>query len=235
MCLIKQNIEQIRKLLPSDITLIAVSKTKPTDDIMQAYQVGHRIFGENKAQEMKVKQAILPKDIEWHFIGHLQDNKVKYIAEYVTMIHSVDSLKLLSSINKYAIKYSRTIDCLFEINISNEDSKFGLSEDEVEQILQSEEYKSLANIRICGVMGIGSITDDREQTRKEFKNLKNIFDNLKQQYFIDKDYFKEISMGMTGDWDIAVEEGATMVRIGSKIFGKRNVAKIIANVILDSI
>ncbi|MBO6118100.1 MAG: YggS family pyridoxal phosphate-dependent enzyme [Bacteroidales bacterium] len=219
------NIENIRKEIPQGVTLIAVSKTKPEEDIMQAYSCGQRVFGENKAQELKQKHADLPEDIQWHFIGHLQENKIKYIINFVTLIHSVDSLKLLKEINKRAATCQRTVDCLFEMDISHEESKFGLSEKEVYSILQSEEYKQLNNIRICGVMGVGSITDDPNQTRKEFKELKNIFNNLKQTFFQDKDYFKEISMGMTGDYPIAIEEGATLIRIGSKIFGARDYSK----------
>ncbi len=223
---IQQSIENIRKEIPENVTLIAVSKTKPNEDLMQAYDYGQRIFGENKAQEMKQKHIDLPKDILWHFIGHLQENKIKYIIDYVTMIHSIDSLKLLQQVNKHAAKVNRIVDCLFEIDINNEESKFGLSENEVKDILNSEEFKELNNVRICGVMGIGSITDDREITRKEFKNLKNIFISLKNDFFEDKPYFKEISMGMTHDYDIAIQEGATLIRIGSKIFGARNYTKV---------
>ncbi len=223
---IQQSIENIRKEIPENVTLIAVSKTKPNEDLMQAYDCGQRVFGENKAQEMKQKHVDLPKDILWHFIGHLQENKIKYIIDYVTMIHSIDSLKLLKEVNKHAVKVNRIVDCLFEIDINNEESKFGLSENEVRDILNSEEFKELNNVRICGVMGIGSITDDREITREEFKNLKNIFTSLKNDFFEDKPYFKEISMGMTHDYDIAIQEGATLIRIGSKIFGARDYTKV---------
>ncbi|MGP1515047.1 MAG: YggS family pyridoxal phosphate-dependent enzyme [Bacteroidales bacterium] len=218
---IKTNIQQIKKTLPNSVNLIAVSKTKPNNDILQAYEYGQRIFGENKAQELKQKYEDLPKDIQWHFIGHLQENKIKYIISYITLIHSIDSLKLLKQVNHQAQKHNRIVDCLFEIDISHEESKFGLSEQEVCCILDSDDYKILNNIRMCGVMGIGSITDDREQTRKEFKELKKIFIRVKEKYFADKNSFKEISMGMTHDYDIAIEEGATMIRIGSKIFGDR--------------
>ena len=223
---IQQSIENIRKEIPENVTLIAVSKTKPNEDLMQAYDCGQRVFGENKAQEMKQKHVDLPKDILWHFIGHLQENKIKYIIDYVTMIHSIDSLKLLKEVNKHAVKVNRIVDCLFEIDINNEESKFGLSENEVRDILNSEEFKELNNVRMCGVMGIGSITDDREITREEFKNLKNIFTSLKNDFFEDKPYFKEISMGMTHDYDIAIQEGATLIRIGSKIFGARDYTKV---------
>ncbi len=222
---IQENIEQIRNSIPSNVTLIAVSKTKPNEDIMQAYNCGQRIFGENKAQELKVKHETLPKDIQWHFIGHLQENKIKYIIDYVAIIHSVDSLKLLKEINKQALKHNRIVDCLLEIDISHEASKFGLRKEEVEILLDSEDYKQLNNIRLCGVMGVGSITDKREQTKKEFRELKEIFLSIKEKYFRDKDFFKEISMGMTHDYDIAIEEGSTMIRIGSKIFGERNYNK----------
>ena len=218
------NINAIKAQLPKSVTLIAVSKTKPEADIMQAYNGGQRVFGENKAQEMKQKHENLPEDIQWHFIGHLQENKIKYIINYVTMIHSVDSLKLLAEINKRAAMCNRTVDCLFEMDISHEASKFGLSQEELCTLLESETFKTFGNVRICGLMGIGSITQDRNQTRKEFKELREMFVCIKEKYFADKPYFKEISMGMTGDYDIAVEEGATFVRIGSKIFGQRNYA-----------
>lgn len=224
---IKENIKQIKDSIPENVTLIAVSKTKPNEDLMEAYSVGQRIFGENKAQEMRQKHEDLPKDIIWHFIGHLQENKIKYIISYVSLIHSVDSLKLLKEINKHALKNNRVVDCLFEMDISKEESKFGLSQQEVMDILESEDYKELNNVRICGVMGIGSITEDRQQTRKEFKELKEIFTFLKEKYFEDKDYFKEISMGMTHDYDIAIEEGATLIRIGSKLFGQRDYSKTV--------
>ena len=219
---IQENLDNIRKDIPEGVTLIAVSKTKPEDDLMQAYNNSQRVFGENKAQEMKVKHENLPKDIQWHFIGHLQENKIKYIISYVSLIHSIDSLKLLIQVNKKALKINRVVDCLFEIDISHEESKFGFSLEQVESLLNTQEYKDLQNVRICGVMGVGSITDNKEQTRKEFKNLKSIFDTLKAKYFADKEYFKEISMGMSGEYKIAIEEGSTIVRIGSKIFGKRN-------------
>ncbi|MBR1625954.1 MAG: YggS family pyridoxal phosphate-dependent enzyme [Bacteroidales bacterium] len=222
---IEENIKNIKSSIPSNVTLIAVSKTKPEEDLIAAYNCGQRAFGENKAQEMKRKHENLPEDIQWHFIGHLQENKIKYIISYVTLIHSVDSLKLLKEINKYALKNNRKVDCLFEIDISKEESKFGLTYKEVCGILDSEDYKQLDNIRICGVMGIGSITDDREQTRKEFKELRDIFIDLKNKYFANEEHFKEISMGMTHDYEMAIEEGATIIRIGSKIFGARDYSK----------
>lgn len=222
---IQDNLLKIKQSIPSNVTLIAVSKTKPVEDILQAYQVGQRVFGENKAQEMKEKYAILPKDIQWHMIGHLQENKVKYIVPFVSMIHSVDSLKILLAINKRAVLCNRVIDCLFEMDISHEESKFGLSMEELSTLLSSDEYKQMQNVRICGLMGIGSITDDREQTRKEFHALKNMFLEIKQKFFANSEYFSQISMGMSSDYDLAIQEGSTMVRIGSDIFGARNYNK----------
>lgn len=219
---VKDNLLKIRQTIPSNVTLIAVSKTKPTEDILEAYQAGQRIFGENKAQEMKEKYALLPKDIQWHMIGHLQENKVKYIVPFVSMIHSVDSLKILLAINKRALLCNRVVDCLFEMDISHEESKFGLSMEELVSILSSDEYKQMENIRICGLMGIGSITEDKEQTRKEFRTLKEMFLEIKQKFFSNSEYFSQISMGMSSDYDLAIQEGSTMVRIGSNIFGARN-------------
>lgn len=219
---VKDNLLKIRQSIPSNVTLIAVSKTKPAEDILEAYQTGQRVFGENKAQEMKEKYALLPKDIQWHMIGHLQENKVKYIVPFVSMIHSVDSLKILLAINKRALLCNRVVDCLFEMDISHEESKFGLSMEELISILSSEEYKQMANVRICGLMGIGSITEDKEQTRKEFRTLKEMFLEIKQKFFSNSEYFSQISMGMSSDYDLAIQEGSTMVRIGSSIFGARN-------------
>lgn len=219
---VKDNLLKIRQSIPSNVTLIAVSKTKPAEDILEAYQTGQRVFGENKAQEMKEKYALLPKDIQWHMIGHLQENKVKYIVPFVSMIHSVDSLKILLAINKRALLCNRVVDCLFEMDISHEESKFGLSMEELISILSSEEYKQMENIRICGLMGIGSITEDKEQTRKEFHTLKEMFLEIKQKFFSNSEYFSQISMGMSSDYDLAIQEGSTMVRIGSNIFGARN-------------
>lgn len=219
---VKDNLLKIQQSIPSNVTLIAVSKTKPAEDILEAYQAGQKVFGENKAQEMKEKYALLPKDIQWHMIGHLQENKVKYVVPFVSMIHSVDSLKILLTINKRALLCNRVVDCLFEMDISHEESKFGLSMEELISILSSEEYKQMANVRICGLMGIGSITEDREQTRKEFRTLKEMFLEIKQKFFSNSEYFSQISMGMSSDYDLAIQEGSTMVRIGSNIFGARN-------------
>ncbi len=211
-----------KNLQKNNVKLIAVSKTKPVDAILELYQSGQKIFGENKAQELKNKYDFLPKDIEWHFIGHLQSNKIKFIAHFISLIHSVDSLKLLQEINKHALRCERVIDCLLQFHIAEEETKFGLSMDEAETLLKSPEFKTLKNIRICGVMGMASFTDDTVQVRKEFKSLKEIFDYIKERFFNSQEYFNEISMGMSGDYILAIEEGATMVRIGSLLFGKRD-------------
>ena len=220
--MIKENLNIVRATVPSNVTLIAVSKTKPVSDLQEAYDAGQRIFGENKALEMRDKHQVLPNDIQWHFIGHLQTNKIKYIAPFVTLIHAIDSLSLLESVNKEAVKNSRVIDCLLQFHIAQEDTKFGLDIEEAKALLESDSFKDLKNINIVGVMGMATFTDDADRVRNEFKNLKNIFDTLKENYFRDKDSFKEISMGMSDDYPIAIEEGATMVRVGSKIFGARN-------------
>ena len=220
--MIQENLNIVRATVPSDVTLIAVSKTKPVSDLQEAYDAGQRIFGENKALEMRDKYQELPKDIQWHFIGHLQTNKIKYIAPFVTLIHAIDSLPLLESVNKEAAKNNRIIDCLLQFHIAQEETKFGLDIEEAKSLLESESFKDLKNINICGVMGMATFTDDVVQVRNEFKNLKNIFETLKENYFKANDSFKEISMGMSDDYPIAIEEGATMVRVGSKIFGARN-------------
>jgi pyridoxal phosphate enzyme (YggS family) len=216
-----ENIEYFRKNIPPHVKLVAVSKTKPAEVIQEAYHTGHRIFGENKAQELFVKQPLLPKDIEWHFIGHLQTNKVKYITSFVNMIHSIDSLKLLSEVNKQALKFNRMIDCLMQFHIASEKTKFGLDYQEARDILNSANFKTLKNIRICGVMGMATYTRDVTVVRKEFRNLKSIFDKLKDKFFAENEYFSEISMGMSDDFKIAIEEGSTIVRIGSALFGDR--------------
>ncbi len=221
---IKDNIISYNNKINGNARLIAVSKTKPVEDLQQAYEAGQRLFGENKALEMRDKHEILPKDIKWHFIGHLQTNKVKYIAPFVELIHSVDSLNLLTYINKEAIKNNRIIDCLLQIDIAHEETKFGLEESEADALLSSEEFAKLENVRICGVMGIGSITDDKNKTKEEFHNLKEYFLKVKEKFFKSKTYFSEISMGMSEDFEIALEEGATLVRIGSSIFGARDYA-----------
>ena len=220
--MIKENLDIVRATVPSNVTLIAVSKTKPISDLQEAYDAGQRIFGENKALEMRDKHQALPDDIQWHFIGHLQTNKIKYIAPFVTLIHAIDSLSLLEAVNKEAAKNNRVIDCLLQFHIAQEETKFGLDMDEARAMLESESFKNLNNINICGVMGMATFTDDAAQVRDEFKNLKNIFETLKENYFKGNESFKEISMGMSDDYPIAIEEGATMVRVGSKIFGARN-------------
>lgn len=220
--MIKENLNIVRATVPSNVTLIAVSKTKPVSDLQEAYDAGQRIFGENKALEMRDKHQVLPDDIQWHFIGHLQTNKIKYIAPFVTLIHAIDSLSLLEAVNKEAVKNDRIIDCLLQFHIAQEETKFGLDIEEAKSLLESEIFKNLKNINICGVMGMATFTDNAAQVRNEFKNLKNIFETLKENYFKDNGSFKEISMGMSDDYPIAIEEGATMVRVGSKIFGARN-------------
>ncbi|MFP4664652.1 MAG: YggS family pyridoxal phosphate-dependent enzyme [Bacteroidales bacterium] len=219
---IKKNLKQIREEIPSDITLVAVSKTKPNEDIMLAYHEGQRIFGENKVQELMSKQPELPPDIDWHMIGHLQTNKVKYIAPWVGMIHSVDRMKLLRFINKEAKKQDRKIKCLLQFHIAEESTKFGLDLEQARKMLDSDEYKAMENVRICGVMGMATFTEDMNQVRREFNNLKSIFDRLKKEYFSSEDDFCEISMGMSNDYPVAIEEGSTMLRLGSTIFGARN-------------
>jgi pyridoxal phosphate enzyme (YggS family) len=215
-------LKELHNLLDnSAVSLVAVSKTKPAEDIKLLYNEGQRIFGENRVQEMTAKYDFLPKDIKWHFIGHLQSNKVKYIAPFVSLIHSVDSLSLLAEINRQAQKNNRVIDCLLQFHIASEDTKYGLDQEEAFQLLSSAEYTQLKNIRIIGVMGMASFTDDLSVVRNEFKMLKAVFNKLKIEFFAKEDGFKEISMGMSGDYRIAVEEGSTMIRIGSLLFGER--------------
>jgi PLP dependent protein len=218
---LSDRLQQIKAQLPPSVTLIAVSKTKPVSDIMEAYQAGQRHFGENRVQELLEKVNKLPTDIKWHLIGHLQTNKVKYIASFIQLIHSVDSLKLLETIDKEAASNNRIIDCLLQVYIAREETKFGLSDSELMQLIDSDKFKELKNIRIAGLMGMATFTDDMEQVRKEFAYLKNLFELVKQKYFIENPWFKEISMGMSGDYLIAIREGSTMVRIGSLIFGER--------------
>ena len=220
--MIKENLVNIKNSIPSHVTLVAVSKTKPNELIQEAYSSGQRIFGENKAQELKNKAEVLPKDIEWHFIGHLQSNKVKYIAPYASLVHSIDSLKLLKEVNKQALKNKRIIDCLLQFHIATEESKFGLSLEEAAELLTSNEFSSLKNIRVVGVMGMASFINSEEQVRSEFARLKQIFIELKNSFFKQSKIFKTISMGMSGDYKLAIEEGSTMVRVGSAIFGIRN-------------
>jgi len=212
----------LKELSTTNTTLVAVSKTKPSSSILEMYQKGQRIFGENRVQELTQKYEELPKDIKWHMIGHLQKNKVKYIASFIDVIHSVESISLLKEINKQALKHERKIKCLLQFKIAKEDSKFGLQKDEIQSFLESEEFLHFTNIEIVGVMGMATFTDDMEQVRDEFKELKLIFDDLKNNLFNSTTSFKEISMGMSGDYPLAIKEGSTMVRIGSLLFGKRN-------------
>ncbi|MBX2878082.1 MAG: YggS family pyridoxal phosphate-dependent enzyme [Saprospiraceae bacterium] len=211
----------LAELAETNTRLVAVSKTKPVEQILDMYHQGQRIFGENRVQELVEKQATLPKDIEWHAIGHLQTNKVKYICSFVSLIHSVDSLKLLREINKQAVRNERVIDCLLQIKIAAEDSKFGLSQADAKTLLGSEAFSQLQNVRIVGLMGMATFTDNIDQVRGEFQHLKTCFEELKTTFFSEQADFKEISMGMSGDYRIAQEEGSTMVRIGSLLFGAR--------------
>lgn len=219
---IAEQIKNITSSLPTTTRLIAVSKTKPAEDVQEAYNAGQRVFGENKALEMRDKHEALPKDIEWHFIGHLQTNKIKYIIPYVSLIHSIDSLNLLKEVNKEAAKKERRVDCLLQFHIAQEDTKFGLSYDEAVQLLSSEEYKQMENIRIVGVMGMATFTDNSDQVSAEFGSLRTIFDRLKKEYFSSVESFCELSMGMSDDYPLAIEQGSTLIRVGSAIFGKRN-------------
>ena len=217
-----KQLADIKKLLDEkSIKLIAVSKTKPVEDILEIYNAGHKIFGENKVQELTDKHEKLPKDIEWHMIGHLQSNKVKYIAPFVHLIHAVDSLKLLKVIDKEAGKNNRIINCLLQVKIAEEESKFGLEPKALKSLLDSGEFQSLKHIQIDGLMGMASNTGNETQGRNEFRNLKQLFDELKSTYYRSAPEFKELSMGMSGDYLIAIEEGSTMVRVGSLIFGAR--------------
>lgn len=214
-------LKEVQSKIPENVTLVAVSKTKPAEMILELYNSGQRVFGENKVQELCDKFEVLPKDIEWHLIGHLQTNKVKYIAPFVSLIHTVDSLKLLQEINKEASKNNRVINCLLQFHIAQEDTKFGLNFDEAEVILQSKEFVEMQNISVVGVMGMASFTDNKELIEDEFRTLYNYFHLIKSHYFKYNSDFKEISMGMSGDFEIAIEEGSTMVRVGSSIFGER--------------
>jgi pyridoxal phosphate enzyme (YggS family) len=219
---IAENINLVKANLPVQVQLIAVSKTKPAELLMEAYNHGQRAFGENKVQELVWKYEELPKDIEWHFIGHMQTNKVKYIVPFVHLIHGVDSFKLLKTIDAEAKKANRIIPCLLQFHIAEEETKFGLSLNEATDILNSEEFKLMKNTQVSGVMGMATYTNDENQIHKEFAHLKAIFDILKSGHFANAPEFKEISMGMSGDYQLAVEEGSTMVRIGSTIFGERS-------------
>nr|WP_294936856.1 YggS family pyridoxal phosphate-dependent enzyme [uncultured Flavobacterium sp.] len=214
---IQSNLQHIKATLPAHVTLVAVSKTKPVSELMEAYKAGQRIFGENKIQEMTGKWEQMPKDIEWHMIGHVQTNKVKYMAEYVSLIHGVDSLKLLMEINKQAEKHNRVIDCLLQVYIAEEESKFGFDDTELNELIAYEDFKNLKNVRVIGLMGMATFTENQEQIKKEFTHLKSVFDTLS----LENPQFTVLSMGMSGDYQLAIECGSTMVRIGSSIFGTR--------------
>lgn len=220
---ISKNLNNIKSQIPAKVTLVAVSKTKPVADLMKAYDAGQRIFGENKIQEMTDKWEVMPKDIEWHMIGHVQTNKVKYMAPYVSLIHGVDSLKLLQEINKQAAKNNRVIDCLLQVYIAEEESKFGLDEEELYEILNEIQHnkENYKNIKIVGLMGMATFTENQNQIEKEFKHLKTIFDKYKTLN-TEHCQLNTLSMGMSGDYQLAISCGSTMVRIGSSIFGTRN-------------
>lgn len=218
---VTDNLKQVLAGLPAGVRLVAVSKFHPNEAIEEAYATGQRIFGESKVQEMTGKYESLPKDIEWHFIGHLQTNKIKYMAPFVSMIHGIDSYKLLAEVNKQAAKAERTIDCLLQLHIAQEETKFGFSFDECREMLTAGEWKSLANIRICGLMGMATNTDSEEQIIREFRSLHNFFEEVKKEFFAGQPFFRELSMGMSDDYPLAIAEGSTLVRVGSKIFGER--------------
>ena len=218
---ISQNIVQVKASLPANVTLVAVSKFHPAEALMEAYNAGQRGFGESRAQELTAKQKVLPGDIEWHFIGHLQTNKIKYIVPYVTLIHGVDSYKLLTEINRQAAKAGRTVNCLLQLHIAQEESKFGFSFDECREMLAGDEWKKLGNVRICGLMGMATNTDNTEQIKAEFRSLNNFFQEAKATWFSNAEWFRELSMGMSHDYHEAIAAGSTLVRVGSKIFGER--------------
>lgn len=218
---IRENLKEVLTDLPQGVRLVAVSKFHPVEALEEAYGAGQRIFGENKVQEMSAKQEVLPKDIEWHFIGHLQTNKIKYIAPYVTLIHGIDSYKLLSEVNKLAKQNERVIDCLLQLHVAQEETKFGFSFEECRKMLTDGEWKNLTHIRICGLMGMASNTENEEQIKGEFRSLKSFFDEIKKTHYANKAEFCELSMGMSHDYRMAIAEGSTLVRVGSKIFGER--------------
>ncbi len=221
MPFIAERIEKIIAKIPQNVRLVAVSKTHPASAIQEAYGGGHRVFGESRPQELKEKYAVLPQDIEWHMIGNLQKNKVKYIAPFVALIHSVDSLSLLKVVEKEALKNNRTISFLLQLKVAQEATKSGLSLEEAKELLQSEEFAAMQNVKCCGIMGMATFTRDREVVQSEFALLKKHFDELKVEFFPRNPDFKEISMGMSGDYELAIKEGSTLIRVGSKIFGAR--------------
>ena len=218
---ITQNISNIRTHIPPSVRLVCVSKFQPHASILEAYQAGERIFGESKVQELCEKYDALPKDICWHFIGHLQSNKIRYIVPFVSLIHGVDSYKLLEEINKQAAKFGKTVNCLLQVHIAQEETKFGFSETELLETLSTGAWRSLENVRICGLMGMASYTDDQKQIEAEFGELKSLFDTVKYSVLGATDYFSELSMGMSGDFQLAIVQGSTLVRVGSSIFGER--------------
>lgn len=220
--MIQENLKKIKNTIPEEVTLVAVSKTKPVADLQEAYDAGQRVFGENKIQEMVDKYTQLPKDIQWHMIGHLQSNKVKYMAHFVNLIHGVDKLKTLTVINKEAKKHDRVIDCLLQAKIAKEETKFGLSFSAIEEILNSEDFLALQNINIVGFMGMATFTENTEQLEEEFSSLKHFFDTQKKQIKSPNCNLNILSMGMSGDYPLAIKNGSTMVRVGSAIFGNRN-------------
>ena len=218
---VAQNIQEIRKNIPANVSLVCVSKFHPENAILEAYNCGERIFGESRVQELLAKQTKLPADIQWHFIGHLQSNKIKLILPTVSLIHGVDSSNLLKEINSRALKAGRVVSCLLQVHIAREETKFGFSIEEIHQMLSGIEFGSLENVQINGLMGMASLTDDKEQIRAEFRTLRQLYDELKREYFQNNENFCELSMGMSDDYQIAIDEGSTMVRIGSSIFGMR--------------
>ena len=220
--MIRENLLHIKKNLPNNVTLVAVSKTKPIADLQEAYDAGQRIFGENKIQEMVDKHEVLPKDIQWHMIGHLQSNKVKYMASFVNLIHGVDKFKTLKEINKQAKKHDRIIDCLLQVKIAKEETKFGFSIDEINTILHSKELADLEHIKIVGFMGMATFTDNKQQLQEEFLSLKTVFEKQKQITDTKNCKLQILSMGMSGDYPLAIANGSTMIRVGSSIFGNRN-------------
>lgn len=218
---IAENLQQVLNDVPTGVRLVAVSKYHPNEAIEEAYRCGQRVFGESKAQEMTAKYESLPKDIEWHFIGHLQTNKIKFIVPYVALIHGIDSYKLLEEVNKQAVKAGRVVNCLLQLHIAQEESKFGFSFDECREMLAAGEWKSLSNIQLCGLMGMATNTEDCEQIGKEFCSLRSFFNEMKNSWFSDTDAFRELSMGMSHDYHQAIAAGSTLIRVGSKIFGER--------------
>jgi len=219
---VAENLQVIKEKVPGYVTLVAVSKTKPDEAILAAYQAGHRDFGENKVQDLSAKQERLPADIRWHMIGHLQSNKVKYLVSFVHMLHGVDSLKLLGVINREAEKVNRVIDCLLQVRIAKEETKFGLTEEDLMLLAGSDAFREMNHVRIRGLMGMATYTENSNQIREEFRLLKRIFDRLKESQFKNQDSFDRLSCGMSGDYALAIEEGSNLVRIGSLIFGPRN-------------